>query len=102
MITRIVKMTIRSDEQLRFAELFENHRHRISTMPGCHGLRLLTDTDKSGIFFTISSWQSDLHLEQYRNSDVFKSLWPQVKVLFNAPAEAWSLDEITTQQVTEI
>lgn len=87
-------MTIRTEEQIRFESLFENHRQLISSMPGCLGLRLLIDTDKSGVFFTISAWQSDAHLEQYRKSEIFKALWPQVKVLFDAPAEAWSLNEI--------
>lgn len=94
MITRIVKMTIRSEAKQQFSELFEKHRTLISNMPGCQRLQLLEDTELAGVFYTISVWQSAAQLEKYRESEVFNSLWPQVKALFNAPAVAWSMNEI--------
>lgn len=92
MIVRLVKMTFRPDSTARFHELFEGWRHRIITMPGCHRLELLQGTDDPTVFFTYSEWASVEHLDRYRNSDVFASVWPVVKGLFAAKAEAWTVD----------
>ncbi|MBL7962423.1 MAG: antibiotic biosynthesis monooxygenase [Flavobacteriales bacterium] len=94
MITRIVKMTFRPDAVPRFLELFEGWRHRIIAFPGCHHLELLQDVRDPRILMTYSVWNNAAALEAYRNSEVFASVWPVVKVLFDAPAEAWSLQEL--------
>lgn len=91
MIVRLVKMTFRSEEESRFQELFEGWRHRIIASPGCRKLELLHDVAEPGIFFTHSEWDSPEDLEAYRNSAVFADVWPVVKALFAARAEAWSL-----------
>lgn len=91
MIVRLVKMTFRSEEVPRFQALFEGWRHRIIAFPGCRRLELLHDTHEPGIFFTHSEWDSPEDLEAYRNSSVFADVWPEVKRLFAARAEAWSL-----------
>jgi len=87
-------MTIRSEERERFIQLFEIHREAISSMPGCQSLQIFHDLDSTCVFFTVSNWQTDDHLQQYRNSMVFKSLWPEVKSLFQSSAEAWTVNEI--------
>lgn len=94
MTVRIVKMTFRPDEVPRFLELFEGWRHRIITFPGCLHLELLHDVDDRRVLMTYSEWRSDSDLEAYRTSDVFASVWPVVKELFDEPAEAWSMDRL--------
>ena len=94
MITRIVKMTFRPEEVARFTELFEGWRHKIIAFPGCDHLELLRDTDRPNIFFTYSVWRTAADLEAYRTSDVFASVWPVVKQLFAAPAEAWTVARV--------
>jgi len=91
MIVRIVKMTFRADEVERFQELFEGWKPRIRSFPGCRHLELLHDVDDPRIFFTYSHWDGQADLEKYRVSEVFASVWPVVKGLFAAPAEAWSV-----------
>lgn len=91
MIVRLVKMTFRSGEIATFQQLFEGWRHRIIAFPGCRRLELLHDVSEPGIFFTHSEWDSEKDLEAYRNSAVFADVWPVVKGLFAARAEAWSL-----------
>jgi hypothetical protein len=44
------------------------------------------------IFFTYSHWDGPDDLERYRTSAVFADVWPVVKALFEAPAEAWTVD----------
>ncbi len=91
MLIRIVKMTFRPEEVGRFQELFEGWKPRIRAFPGCLHLELLHDVKDPRIFFTYSHWECPGDLEAYRVSDVFASVWPVVKDLFAAPAEAWSV-----------
>lgn len=92
MIVRVVKMTFRPEEVARFQDLFEGWRHRIIAFPGCQHLQLLHDLHDPRVFFTYSEWNGPADLEAYRRSAVFSEVWPVVKGLFAAPAEAWSLD----------
>jgi len=91
MIVRLVKMNFRPEEVGRFQELFEGWRHRIIAFPGCRKLELLHDTLEPGIFFTRSEWDSPEDLEAYRTSSTFADVWPEVRSLFAARAEAWTL-----------
>ncbi|MBP8822167.1 MAG: antibiotic biosynthesis monooxygenase [Flavobacteriales bacterium] len=91
MIVRIVKMTFRPQEAERFQLLFEGWRHRILATPGCRTLELLHDLKDPRVFFTRSVWEAEHHLEAYRRSATFADVWPVVKKLFAAPAEAWTV-----------
>jgi len=92
MLVRVVKMTFRPEEVTRFQELFEGWRKKIIAFPGCRYLELLHDTEDPRVFFTYSEWDDPADLESYRTSDVFADVWPVVKLLFAARAEAWTLD----------
>lgn len=92
MIVRIVKMTFRPGEVATFQELFEGWKPRIRAFPGCRHLELLHVVSDPRIFFTYSHWDGPDDLEAYRSSEVFTSVWPVVKALFDAPAEAWTVD----------
>lgn len=92
MIVRVVKMTFRPEEVVRFQELFVGWKPRIRSFPGCRHLELLHDVNDPRIFFTYSHWDGPSDLENYRTSDVFASVWPVVRSLFAAPAEAWSME----------
>ena len=90
MIVRLVKMTFRPEEVELFQGLFVRWKDKIIGFPGCLALELLHDTENPCVFFTHSHWRSPADLEAYRVSDVFGDVWPVVKTLFSAPAEAWS------------
>lgn len=92
MIVRLVKMTFRPEEADHFRSLFETWRHRIISFSGCLKLELLHDSTTPGLFFTCSEWASTEALENYRSSAVFAEVWPIVKALFAARAEAWTLN----------
>ncbi|MFZ1687538.1 MAG: antibiotic biosynthesis monooxygenase family protein [Flavobacteriales bacterium] len=94
MVVRVVKMTFRQEECARFLELFAGWRQRISIFPGCRHLELLHATDDTRVFMTYSEWDSDSDLENYRKSDVFASVWPTVKAMFEEPAAAWSMERL--------
>ena len=92
MIIRIVKMTFEPRHVEHFRSLFVGWAPRIRSFQGCTHLALLHDVNDTRVFFTYSHWQDPADLEAYRNSDVFVRLWPVVKTLFTAPAEAWTVD----------
>ena len=83
-------MTFREDAVEEFEELFEKYSNQIRNTSGCSYLKLLKGTENSHIFFTYSHWIDAAHLENYKNSEVFKIVWPATKKLFAERPEAWS------------
>ena len=94
MVTRIVKMTFRNEACADFLLIFDEYKERIRNAGGCLHLDLLRDKEEIYVFFTYSKWDNEASLDAYRYSETFKAVWPKVKVLFAAPAEAWTVEEI--------
>ena len=93
MITRIVKLTIKEEHVEEFRAAFKQNHANISTFPGCLEVRLVCDVKVENIHFTISSWQAESDLENYRNSELFNGIWSHVKPMFSDKAQAWSTVE---------
>lgn len=74
-----------------FLDLFNSMRDKIANYEGCLGLELHNSIDAPATFFTYSTWKSEEHLENYRNSELFKQIWSKTKVMFSNKPEAWSL-----------
>ncbi|MCC6818299.1 MAG: antibiotic biosynthesis monooxygenase [Bacteroidia bacterium] len=94
MITRLVKMHFRPDETENFIQLFESVKDKISAMEGCLGVDLLRDINSPDIFFTYSHWDSEKHLNAYRDSELFGITWKNTKSKFAHKAEAWSVEQL--------
>ncbi|MBL7884294.1 MAG: antibiotic biosynthesis monooxygenase [Bacteroidia bacterium] len=93
MIIRIVKMTFMPEKVTEFLSVFDASKQLIRNMPGCTHLELLNDINSPSIFFTYSYWNSENDLNKYRDSDLFKTVWSQTKILFDAKPEAWSVEQ---------
>ena len=93
MIIRIVKMQFDPVQLQTFTELFEERKSTIRNFPGCRHLELWQDSKDLNIFFTYSMWESEKDLEHYRFSEFFKDTWGLTKALFNAPPQAWSVEQ---------
>lgn len=91
---RIVKMEFQEDKIPEFLVNFKQVKNKIRASNGCKKLELYRDKKNKNIFFTYSYWQTEQDLENYRNSDLFKSVWAKTKPLFNAKPLAWSVDKI--------
>ncbi|WP_235297269.1 putative quinol monooxygenase [Portibacter marinus] len=91
MIKRIVKLTFREEHRQDFKEIFQEHRQKMLENEICSSLEVLEDIKEKGLFFTISTWDSEDALQQYRSSSYFEDIWGKVKPWFKARAEAWSL-----------
>ncbi|MGK0377077.1 MAG: quinol monooxygenase YgiN [Patiriisocius sp.] len=75
-----------------FLANFEKIKGKIRNFEGCEYLKLLRDKNDPTIFFTYSKWQHEDHLENYRNSELFKGVWATTKPMFRSKAAAWSVD----------
>ena len=82
MIQRVVRMTFEETKTKEFLQLFESTKHKIRTFPGCQHLELWQDPDDAAIFMTFSIWESQDHLNAYRNSPLFEDVWAKTKSLF--------------------
>ncbi|POY37386.1 antibiotic biosynthesis monooxygenase [Solitalea longa] len=91
MIKRIVKMTFAPEKVDEFLTVFEDSKALIRNFEGCQHLELLNDVNSTNRFFTLSFWQSETDLDNYRQSELFKTTWAKTKPLFIEKAEAWSL-----------
>ncbi|MCE3281222.1 MAG: antibiotic biosynthesis monooxygenase [Bacteroidetes bacterium] len=88
-------MNFKEENIDRFLEVFNSSKLLIRNFEGCSHLELLNDINNRNIFFTYSHWSKEQYLENYRNSELFKGVWSETKILFNARAEAWSLHQHT-------
>lgn len=92
MIVRIVKMTFQPERIPAFLQLFEETKAHIRGFEGCQHLQLLREKADGLIFFTYSHWESEEHLNAYRDSALFAEVWAQTKIHFAAKPEAWTTD----------
>lgn len=96
MFIRIVKMEFQPEKIETFLQNFELVKEKIRFFPGCYHLELYQDKNDTNIFFTYSKWNGEADLENYRNSDLFKSVWSETKPMFTKKAAAWSVDVLVS------
>ncbi len=94
MITRIVKLTIKPSRYPEFIRTYSEAQKTIRTFEGCVELSVYNDVHHPSVIFTLSKWRSENDLDHYRFSEFFKDMWSKVKPMFDAKAEAWSLEAI--------
>ena len=94
MLLRIVRMEFMPERVNDFLQLFTATRSKIASFEGCTGVQLLNDTQSANVFFTYSNWESEQHLESYRNSELFKQTWTKTKAMFSGKPQAWSMKNI--------
>ena len=91
-------MSFKKDKIDEFLSNFNKNKDKIKSSKGCNFLELYRDKTNPTIFFTYSYWESDLDLENYRNSELFKNVWSITKQLFDDKPEAWSMNKIYSSQ----
>lgn len=91
MITRIVKLTIKEEYIPEFFDIFKESKDKIVDQPGCLSVEMLQDANDPRLCFTYSIWEDPESLDAYRSSELFGTVWPRTKALFDDKPEAWSL-----------
>jgi quinol monooxygenase YgiN len=94
MIKRIVKMSFMPEKVDDFKAIFKNNWQYIKGFKGCHHVELLQDKKNTNVFFTYSMWESEEHLNAYRDSELFSKVWGATKLLFNDKPQAWSVNQL--------
>ena len=92
MIERFVIMKFKPESNEEFLRLFDEKREKISSFQGCSHLELKYSVQHKNWYMTYSIWENESALNQYRESELFGSVWKKVKILFNAPPEAISIN----------
>jgi hypothetical protein len=78
-----------------FLRQFERVRPLIRGYPGVRSLELHRDTSQPNVFYTYSEWDSEEALETYRQSELFKGAWGEVKPWFGGTPRAFSLQPVS-------
>ncbi|WP_347160162.1 putative quinol monooxygenase [Pontibacter chitinilyticus] len=94
MIVRIVRMTFQENKTAEFLEIFRQSRDKIQAFDGCRHVELLQDIKQPNVYSTYSLWDSEEHLNRYRHSELFGTVWPATKALFTEKPQAWSLQQV--------
>jgi quinol monooxygenase YgiN len=92
MITRIVKLEFEESKIADFLTFFDTIKNVVNEFPGCYGMKLYQDIDRPNIIMTYSHWDSQESLDNYRNSEQFGQIWPNIKPWFSNKPEAWSVN----------
>jgi quinol monooxygenase YgiN len=87
-------MKVAPENVTTFQNYFKESFTKIRNFSGCCDLSLHADINDKGVVITFSRWESEAHLNDYRDSDVFKSTWEKVTPLFIAKPEAFSMEEL--------
>ena len=96
MFIRIVKMNFEASRIEDFLENFDQNKEKIRNFDGCRLLEIYRDKNEPTTFFSYSYWESEEHLNTYRNSDLFKGIWAKTKTMFNDKPLAWSVDKVAS------
>ena len=64
-----------------FKSIFHENKSKIATQEGCYEYSYCK-IFMSQTFFTYSKWKSQVHLDQYRNTDLFKRFGHKQKHFF--------------------
>lgn len=94
MIVRIVRLSIAARNRELFLDYFRETYTQIRHFEGCHHLELFQDKNEPEIVITLSRWDHEEALNNYRNSEIFRQTWAKVKPLFSAPPHAFSMELI--------
>lgn len=93
MLIRIVRMHFTEAGVDEFLEIFNANKVAIRDFEGCTHLQLLRDKDDPTVYTTLSHWESEVNLENYRKSELFGKVWGRVKSLFSERTIAFSLEK---------
>ncbi len=94
MISRIVKMFFVDEKIDDFINVFEQSKIQIRNFDGCNHLQLLRHQQLKHVIYTYSIWESEAHLNLYRESELFKATWAKTKVLFCEKPVTYTLDQL--------
>jgi quinol monooxygenase YgiN len=94
MIVRVVELKFEKENLPLAQKMLEEIAPKVKGMEGCSYLEISSGIKDKGMIFTYSHWSSADALNAYRDSEIFRNFWRDLKKLFADPARAWSLDPL--------
>lgn len=93
MIVRIVHMFFHPNALHEILPLIQRQIRAVEAFPGCIAVKLFRDTNNPDHLCTISIWEDQGALEDYRHSSQFVEVWSVLKRHFAKPPQAYSLKD---------
>jgi heme oxygenase (mycobilin-producing) len=90
-ILRIVRLTFHPENVDAFIDIFSESKDLIGAFDGCIEVKLKKDQELQNVYYTVSKWKSNDHLNTYRKSELFEKTWAKTKKLFSDKPKAFSL-----------
>lgn len=94
MIIRKVDLEIDPSKLDEFEEIFTSRNPSLNKVKGCHRVELIKHPELEFAYSTLSMWDSEDDLNNYRKSEYFGETWMKLKPLFTAKAKATTYDLI--------
>lgn len=85
MIKRIVRLHFKGASIQIIKNFLKIKVEGIRSVDGCSHLEIWQDINDPSIMFSYSYWDSEDHLNTYRKSEFFGTVWPFLKSHFQAP-----------------
>ncbi|MCX8080537.1 MAG: antibiotic biosynthesis monooxygenase [Bacteroidia bacterium] len=98
MIARIVMMEICPEKMEYFKKTLRENVKKIRSFKGCLHLEVFRDCHEPCRIFTISIWECERDLENYRQSEFFQDVWPRLKKCFCGKPQARTMEMIEELQ----
>ena len=89
-------MTFKESQIETFLKLFKQYKDQIRNQPGCKRLELIQNPIIPAQISTLSKWETESDLNNYRESKLFGIVWPETKKLFAKKPEAQSFEILTS------
>ncbi len=93
MITRIVHLQFKEEFLPALLLKLPEIKNIVTAQIGCNSLKIVRAESDNRVF-TVSTWDSEQDLNNYRDSEQFKKIWSFFKPNFTSKAEAWTTVEI--------
>ena len=94
MIKRLVRLHFKEESIEIIKDFLKDKVVGIRSVDGCEYLEIWQDKNDPSVMFSYSHWESEDHLNAYRKSEFFGTVWPFLKSHFQAPPLASSFDVV--------
>jgi len=94
MITRIIKFKIEPVNADDFKQFIASIKDDFSTIKGCKNMEILNDKEDKDVYFMYTIWDTEFKLNQYRKSEINKTLWSKLQEWSKKEPQAWTVENI--------
>ncbi len=91
-MVRVVLLKFHSDQVKDALDKLNSIAPKVRAQRGCKFLEISQGFHDKSEIITYSYWESQNDLNVYRQSDFFRAFWKDIRVNFQEPARAWSVE----------